>query len=366
MAIQSYASPQASRQSFVNGELLAHVIPQEIIGRVCHSQKKTIPQNSTDTIKFRRYLPKGATTTAPNTWSVDPAAHVLSEGETPNAETVTAQDITAQLEQYGVLYRYTDKTADLHEDDIPSEMARLVGERGGLLLEMIRYGVLKACTNVYRAGSVSTRATIVDLVDANVLMNIARGLFNNLSMKVTDILSASVNVDTHPVEAAYVVVCSGDLDADIRTQLAAVGDGFVHVSKYGSRKPMHENELGSWQQFRFVTSPHMAPYLLAGGATAAANTRLANGVANTAGTEACDVYPMIVMTERAYGDVALRGRNAIQAYHRKPGGSNGMESASDDPLGQRGHVGFKTYFTAVILNQLQMAVLEVACSSLTS
>ena len=37
----------------------------------------------------------------------------------------------------------------------------------------------------------------------------------------------------------------------------------------------------------------------------------------------------------------------------------------NDPLGQRGYVGCKFYYHAVILNQLQMAVAEVATRALT-
>ncbi len=86
--------------------------------------------------------------------------------------------------------------------------------------------------------------------------------------------SASAEIGTQPVEAAYVVVCSGDLIADIRSQLT----GFIHISEYGNRKPIHAKELGSWENFRFVASPHCTAYLNAG-TTTTANTRLANPTA---------------------------------------------------------------------------------------
>ena len=365
MATQNLNSPQASRQAFFNGEMLSHVVPQEVIGKCCRGMKKSLPRNQTDTIKFRRYLPKGATVNTPNTWNVQPASHLLSEGETPIAETLIAQDITAQLQQYGLLYRYSDKQYDMHQDDIPSEMVKQTGERMGLLIEMIRYGVLRAGTNIFRAGLVASRNLIVGRVSGITLRSIARTLQSNLSKKVSSILPASAGVETHPVEAAYVVVHHSNVSADIRSQLT-LGEGFIHVSAYAQRQVIHENELGSWEEFRFVASPHLDPYLLAGGTTAGANTVLANGVPNSAGTEAADVYPLLVLTEEAYGDVMLRGMNAIQAYHRKPGGGEGMNSSPDDPLGQRGHVGAKTYFTAVRLNELQMAVYEVAVGALVS
>jgi N4-gp56 family major capsid protein len=354
MAQQAYNS-QASRIGAFKGEILRHAIPQEVLGRIGASVKKRIPRNASGTIIFRRWLPKGATAATPNTWSVDPASHLLTEGETPNSENIIAQDITVTLSEYGVLYRFTNRVVDLYEDDdVPSEMKRLVGERMGLLLEMIRWGVLKAGTNVYRAGNVASRSLVTALISTNLMRNVARGLANNLASKITAVLSASPNIGTQPIEAAFIAICHTDLEADIRSQLT----GFIHVSEYGNRRPIHENEMGSWEQYRFVTSPHLVPYLLAG-TTGTANTRLANGVPNSAGTEFCDVYPIVVLSEECYGDVMLRGKEAFDPTMIPAG-----EKTKADPLGQRGFVGAKTYFAAVRLNEGQMAVVEVACSSL--
>ena len=351
-------STVAARIAAFKGEMLSHAEPQEVIGTVCRSMKRSIPKHSSATVKYRRVLPKGATTSTPNTWAVDPATHVTSESETPPAETISFQDINATLVQYAVLYRYSDLIEDLYEDDVPKEMVKLVGERMGLLREMIRYGGLKAGTNIFYSGTATARSGITLKISNNLFRRVARSLEANLAMKMTRILEPSDAVGTRSVEAAYIVVCHTDMAADLRSQLT----DFLHVSDYGSRKVIHENELGSWDQFRFVTSPHLAPYLLAGG-VAAIDTVLANGASCT-GANASDVYPMLVLAEEAYGDVMLRGMDSFNAYHRKPGGSNGMESSSDDPLGQRGFVGAKFYFTTVRLNELHMAVVETACGSL--
>jgi N4-gp56 family major capsid protein len=354
MSTQTMTTPQAARLARFKGEILKHVLPQEVIGRIGVSQKKTIPKNQSETVIFRRWLPKGATAATPNTWNVDPVQHRLNEGETPASESITAQDIQATLQEYGVLYRYSNRVADMYEDDVPGEMKRLTGERMGLLLEMIRYGVLRAGTNKFFSGTATSRATVTALLSATGLRNIARAMSNNLAMKVTGVLAASPSIGTQPVEAAFVVVCHSDLEADIRSQLT----GFVHISEYGSRKPMHANELGSWEQFRFVTSPHLAPYLNAG-TTGTSNTRLAGGVANSAGTELVDVYPMMVLSEECYGDVMLRGRDSFSVTHIPAN-----QKTKDDPHGQRGYVGAQTYMTAVRLNEGHMAIYEVAASAL--
>lgn len=346
---QQTMTTQAQRIGALKGEILKHVVPKEVLGKFC--TKKPMPKNSSETVKFRRWLPKGATTNTPNTWSVDPAAHRLSEGETPIADSITAQDISATLQEYGFIYRWTRRVEDLYEDDVPLEIKRLTGERMGLLIEMVRWGEVKAGTNVFRAGGVAARSSITGLITAGMLRQISRSLAANMAMKITGILDASTKIGTQPVEAAYVAICSSDLAPDWRSL-----SGFVHVSEYGSRSVLHPDELGSWEEMRVLLSPHLAPYLNAG-STTTANTRLAGGVANSAGSENLDVYPIVILGQEAFGDVALRGKSALNVN---------MISANtptkDDILGQRGMIGAQTYFTCVRLNEGHMAVYEVAAS----
>lgn len=342
-------STQAARIGLLKGEILAHVMPVEVFGKFAMS--KPMPKNSSETVVFRRWLPKGATVSTPNTWAVTPSAHQLSEGETPVAETVSAQDITATLVEYGFIYRWSNRTEDLYEDDVPSEIKRLTGERMGLLLEMIRWGQLRACTNVFYPGGVTTRAAVVSVLTPGVMRKVSRSLQVNQGSKLTSILSASTGIGTQPIEAAYIVVCHSDLENDIRTALT----GFIHISEYGNREVIHENELGSWENFRFITSPHLGPALLAGGNVG--STILSNGVAGS--TSAADIYSMIVLSQDCFGDVALRGKRAmdISMFPAKA-------RSKDDPLGQRGLIGAQTFFTSVRLNDLQMAVIETACTFL--
>lgn len=335
----------------LKGEILKHVMPVEVLGKF--GDKKPMPKNVGESIVFRRWLPKGATLSNPNTWSVDPAAHQLSEGETPDGENLVPQDITATLVEYGFLYRWTNRTEDLHEDDVPGEYKRMAGNRMGLLLEMIRYGELKAGTNVFRAGAVASRSSIIALVSVNLLHNVARSLMAARAERTTEILSASPNVGTSSVEAAWIVACHSNLVADLRSLT-----GFTHVSDYGNRKPMHDNELGSCGEFRFIWSPELGPYLSAGGTTTA-NTRLANGAANSGGSENVDVYPMLVLSPGAWADIPLRGKSALGVSYFPAG-----MKTKDDPGGQRGVLMAQTYYTCKRLNDGHMAVVEVACSYL--
>lgn len=346
MAIQNYSTVTA-RIGKLKGEILAHAMPVEILG-ITGAQKQ-MPKNQSDTVVFRRYLPYGGTD---NKWITGAnvgtfaSSHVTTEGVTPSADTIAATDITVQLLQYHVLYSVTDKTVDLYEDDVPAEMKKQTGERIGLVREMVRYGALKACTNLFYAGG-SSLATVDETLTLNFLRKIARTLLANHCKQITSILAPSPNYATAPVEAGFLVFVHTDMEPAIR-DLA----GFKHVAEYGQRKPVHEMELGSVERFRFIASPELAATINVGAAVGA------TGLFSTGGSN-IDVYPCIVVGEDAWGQVALRGMDSLDVTYLPPG-----QKDKNDPLGQRGYIGAKTYMAASVLNNGWMAVAHAGTPSL--
>jgi N4-gp56 family major capsid protein len=349
MATFSYASP-AGRINKVKGEILAHAMPVEVLGLV--GMHKQIPKNSGDNVVFRRYLPFGAAATNQDTINrplAVPANHVLTEGSTPTADSLLAQDITATLVQYGALYSWTDKAEDLYEDDVPAEAKKQLGERIGLVREMVRWGGLTAGTNVYYGGTGSSVATVNGEVSINLLRKVSRNLQANHAKRITSILAPSAMFNTTPVEASYVVFCHSDLEASIRDI-----PGFKHVAEYGQRKPLSEFEIGSVENFRFITSPELASTPNA----ATSVTASTFGLFTTGGTNP-DVYRMIVTGEDAWGDVALRGTNSMDVKVHPA-----SHADKNDLLGQRGYAGAKFYMTMVLLNQGHFAVVNVGAKAL--
>lgn len=347
MAGQSY-STQAERIAKFKGEILGHAMPVEVLG-ICGMQRQ-VPKNNSKTVVYRRWLPYGATTATAldsNQWDVTPGAHILSEGVTPSADSLVPQDITVQLNQYGCLYSLTDQVEDLYEDDVGSEMKKQTGERMGLVRELVRYGAVKACTNLFYAGGTST-STVDEKVSITFLRNISRSLQAAHAKRITRILDSSPKFGMAPVEAAYLVFAHTDCEADIRDL-----PGFKHVSEYGQRKVMHEQEIGSCENFRFVLSPE-----LAGTADSGASVT-GTGLNSTTGTS-IDIYPMIICGEDAWGQIALRGMNSFDPTYIPTG-----QKDKNDPLGQRGYIGAKFYHNAVVLNQGWMAVGWVGVSDLT-
>ena len=345
MSAFTLASP-AQRIGKLKGEILAHSIPVEVLGIT--GMQKAMPKNNGKTVSMRRYRPYGALATNENTKNrpiVDATAHILTEGTAPTADTLVPDDVEISLTQYGCLYQLSDQTVDMYEDDVPSEMKKQCGERVGLLREMVRYGIVKAGTNVFYSGG-TTRGTVDEKLTLKVLRKASRTLQANHAKKITGILAPSVNIGTLPVESAYLVFVHTDAEADVR-DLA----GFVHVSAYGQRKVVNENEIGSVENFRFITSPELAPYTDSGALTGATGLF-------SSGTKV-DVYPFIICGEDAWGQLALRGDNALDPTWIPPG-----EKSKSDPLGQRGFVGAKFYFACKILNEGWLAVIEAGVSDL--
>ena len=345
MGIVSYDT-NTPRIAKIKGEILKHAIPRNVLGMTGRQHK--IGKNMSDTVVFRRWLPYGGAATSAatiNAWVVDPNAHRTTEGVTPPADTIIPQDITVQLIQYSCLYAYTDRTADLYEDDIPTPMKKQAGQRMGLVKELVIYGVLKGCTNVFYAGGTS-RATVDQTVSLNLLRKVTRSLESNRCDQITEVIQATARYNTAPIEAGYLVYCDTDMAHDIREL-----EGFTKAAEYSSMERCHPRELGACDEYRFITSPELGPVTNSGAAVG--STGLITASTNV------DVYFLIVVGEDAWGDVALRGMDAFSLTHIP---HNKIDK--QDPLGQRGYVGGKFWCAPFIQNDGWMAVIECGATDL--
>lgn len=315
-------------------QMLRHAAPVRVLDKFALT--KTMPKNKGVNITFRRPVIFSAATTP------------LQEGVTPTATAFRYEDVSASLKQYGQVVEVTDVIEDTHEDPVLNDATVQAGENIGRTMEALDWGVLRAGTNVYYANG-TQRTDVNTPISLNKIRAVQRGLKANKAMKITKILSGSVNFATRPIEAAYVAVHHTDVEQDIRN-LA----GFTPVAEYGSRTPINEFELGSCEDTRFVASPDLDPFADGGAAIAG----LDPSMVSSAGTSA-DVYPILFIGKDAYGSVPLRGMGAVSPTVLRPG-----VKTKSDQLGQRGYVGWKTWHCTVILNQLWMARLEVAVTDL--
>ena len=312
-------------------KMLEHQMPVVVLDKFGDS--KPMPRNKTAKIKFRRPRVFEAVDTP------------LVEGVTPVATQFRYEDVEGTLRQYGQVVEVTDHISDLAEDPVLMDASEQCGENIGRTFEALRWGVLRAGTNVHYPGTATSRNAVTGPISINLQRGITRSLKAQKAMKLTKVLSGSVMINTTPIEASYVSVGHTDLEHDIRQM-----PGFVPVAEYGNRKPLHESELGSVEDIRYCLSPDLPPFLSAGGS--------ATGRVSANGSNA-DVYPILTFGQHAYGNVPLRGRESVA-----PSIVPVDQRDKSDPLGQRGYVGWKSWFLCLILNQVWMARAEVACTSL--
>jgi N4-gp56 family major capsid protein len=352
MSMQGYSTVASRNLIRAAQDMLAHAEPITVLGDF--GTTRDMPLNSTDTLVYRRTLPFAASTTGTTienstrylgTPAVNAGSFVLSEGQTPNANTINFQDVTVSLQQYGLLFKFTSKVELMYEDDIPAEMVKICGETMAEVLELVRYGVLRAGSTVIYANG-SSRASVNTTVSLNVLRRAARTLESNRARRVTSRVAPGLNYGTSSIQPAFIVFCHTDAVADVRNLV-----GFTKVEDYGSFKPIHESEFGACEDFRFLKSPLLSSFAAAGSATL--NGCLSVGGANV------DVYPFIVIGQDAWGQVALKGKRAITPTVLKASTINHA-----NPLGQFGYVGASTWFAAVRLNEAWMARIECGVTSL--
>lgn len=300
-------------------------------------QPEDMASRSGNTIKWRRY----------HAFAVSNAP--LAEGVPPSAQPLTKTDYVAVLQQYGAVAEMTDVCYDLIEDNVLDVLVKHSGRQMAQTIEMVTIDVLKAGTNVYYANGAATRGTVNAAPQRADFRLIARGFDRNDAQPITSIIAPTAKVSTQGIEPAFIAMGHTDLEPDLRNMT-----GFKTVVEYADPGQRIPAEIGSCERFRFCLTRMFTPWSAAG---TSGTTFLSGGVAVTSNT-ACDVYPIICVAQDAYGIVRLQGRKAAEIKVLQP-----KEPRGGDPLGQKGSVGWITYFAAAITCEEWIARLECACTA---
>ena len=345
--------------AYVVRDLLKRSMPFLVFEKF--GQPKPIPKNATQTIKFRRYFLK-TTFTAPigpggavayneneylKTAHFDPGNHVLAEGVSPDGTLLGSEDISTSLTQYGDKVTITDVIMDTHEDNVLRETVDLLAEQAAVIIEKVRVAKLMLGMNVRRTSAagvdVATRTLTGGTMTLKLQRQIVRSLKRNLARPMTSVVKSTVAYGTEAISPSYICVCHPDLEPVLR-EIA----GFVPAEKYGSMSPF-ETEIGKIEDVRYLTSTVIDPLHTAEGGVVHGGVNI-----STDGTKS-DLYPMFFMGKDAYGLTPLKGGDSITPIVVNP------KPSASDPLGQRGHVGWKAYSGAMILNPAWIIRAEVVC-----
>lgn len=314
-------------------QFLVHAQPSLILERFAMTQ--SVPKNTGQLIKWRRPIPFAVSTDA------------LVEGVTPSPIGFQYEDVSGVIQQFGSWVAITDVIMDTHEDENLKTITMLAGEQAALTKERILWNMMIGGTNVVYSGTATQRSDVIATVDEQDFRLVQRTLKVAMAKPITKMVDASVKIATQPVAPAYVAVGHTNFEQDLRNLT-----GFVPRENYSNTtKLLSEYEIGKFEDIRFILSPHLTYFPGAGGA-------IASGVLLTGGK--ADVYPMIVFGQDAFAATPLKGQESARIAVKNPQ----MGVSYEDPLGQRGFVSWKMWYSATRLNEAWIVRVEAAVTAL--
>lgn len=280
------------------------------------AQQRDIPKNGGKVIEFRKFnpLPKALTP--------------LTEGVTPNGLKATVSYQTSEVAQYGSYLAYTDVLDLTAIDPTVLEFTRLNADQAGRTLDTITRDVVNAGTQVNYVGDRLSRS-LIQSTD---------------TLKPYDIEFAAAilkGANTPEVDGGgYVAIVHPYVVFDLRTS-----QEFIEWHKYAAPQELFNGEVGRIGNVRIVESTeakiwndNTCPVISAGGGTVPAKYR--------------SIFSTLVVGANAYATTKVTGGGLQQII--KPIGSG------DDPLNQRGTIGWKAIKTAEILVDAYMIRIESA------
>lgn len=283
-------------------------------------QERPIPKGGGKTTEFRQFDPLPEATTP------------LTEGVTPDGQTLTAKTVTANVQQYGGYVTLSDTLELTAIDNVIVEATKLIGSQGGRTMDTVYREILNAGTNVMYGGGVASRAALhytSDTSNCNLTVDLIRKAVRTLKKQ-----------NAPRIDGYYVAIVHPDVAYDIMSDPA-----WKEPNTYkDSVKNIFTGELGCLYGVRFVENPRAKVFEKAG------------ATPTGTGAVAADVYSTLFLGADAYGVVPLEG--AGMEHIVKPKGSAGTA----DPINQRSTVGWKCSATAVILVQQYLLRMETTAT----
>ena len=261
-------------------------------------QKHPIPKNGGKTIEFRKYSPLPKMLTP------------LTEGVTPDGQSLTVSTIESTVAQYGGYITLSDVLLLTAIDNNLEQATMLLGAQAGATLDTITREVLNGGTNVIYAGGVSSRGALTDNLKVDDIKKAVRALKAQNAEKIGDSFVAII----HP-DVAY------DLTNDPKWESVKVYDP----------KDWYEGEIGRIAGVRFVETTE---------------AKIFNG----------GVYSTLVLADNAYGVTDVEG-GGLQHIVKQLG-----SAGTADPLNQRASCGWKAIKCAERLVEQYMVRIESKCT----
>lgn len=270
-------------------------------------QKHPIPKNGGKTIEFRKYSPLPKLLTA------------LTEGVTPDGQSLSVSTVTATVAQYGGYVTLSDMLLLTAIDNNLVQATKLLGNQAGATLDTITREVLVGGTNVIYSGAKSSRDALsaTDVLTVDDIKKAVRALKNQNAEKIGNSFVAII----HP-DVAY------DLTNDPKWEA---------VKTYCEPSDWYEGEIGRIAGVRFVETTEAK--IFAG-----------------AGASGQSVYATLVLGDNAYGVTEIEG-GGLEHIVKQLG-----SAGTADALNQRATVGWKATKVAERLVEQFMVRIESGCT----
>lgn len=284
-------------------ELLRHKMQMHLK----FAQKKSMPRKAGDTISFRKIV------------KLEPALTPLTEGVTPDGNKMRMEEITAQTKQYGDYILHSDVFDFITIDPIIMEYIAELSDQAKETLDILAREALTTGTNVMYAGTATSRATVKEKLTVRDVRKVVRFFRKNYIKPING------------TGGDYACIIGPDTEFDFFDD-----PEFRQIADYGGNvKPLLENEIGKFHNVRFYMTP---------------NSKVYEG----AGDTGADVHAAMFLGRNAYGTTDIKGEGSVKSII-KPLGSSGTE----DPLNQRGSIGWKVNaFGMIRLEELAMIRFE--------
>ena len=261
-----------------------------------------VPQNGGKTIEFRKYdsLPKATTP--------------LTEGVTPNGQTLNVTTITSDLHQYGGWTPLTDVLQMTAIDNNVVQATRVLASQAGRTMDSITRDVL--------AGGTETAVTSRAGLDKT--CTLTPKLFFQAAAQL-----GAMNAD--PIGDSYIAIIHPYAAYDLKTSRE-----FIEVHKYADPEAMFRGEIGKLGNIRFIET---------------SEAKIWKDATCPAGLA---VFGTLVLGAHAYGVTELEG-GGLEHIVKQLG-------YGDDPLNQRASVGWKGMRAAERLVEQYMIRIESVSS----
>ena len=274
-----------------------------------------IPANGGKNIEFRKYdsLPKATTP--------------LTEGVTPDGQTMNVSTVTAEGKQYGGWVPITDTLQLTAIDNNILQATKIIASQAGRTLDTIVRDVLAGGTNVIYApkigeGGAETAVTSRATLDATCQLT------SDLIARAATQLKA-MNAD--PIGTSFVGIIHPYVAYELRRD-----PDWIDVHKYAQPDEIYNGEIGTLHGVRFVET---------------SEAKIWKGTGCPAGLA---VFSTLILGAHAYGSTEIEG-GGLEHIVKQLG-------YGDDPLNQRASVGWKAHKTAERLVEQYMVRIE-SCSA---